>query len=123
VFSTEFRRLAGPKHQYFVEDCFSFLASYGERGLPKVGLYFYDADHAYESQMRALVGIEPYLSDDCAVLVDDINRTPVARANEDFFGARPEFRQVFAIETPCDGWPTWWDGLALYARTRSATRE
>jgi hypothetical protein len=116
IFTTEFKRLATDKQKYYIEDCWDFLAKYEERKLPKVGFYFYDGHHSYEFQIKALEAMEPYLAEKCIIMIDDSNIESVQQANNEFFGKRKEFECICSIDTPCNGWPTWWNGIQLYAR-------
>jgi hypothetical protein len=116
TFRGEFNRLCGDRQKYFVEDCWEFLDSYKTKGLPKIGFYFYDGDHSFANQIKALDKAEPLLAEECVILIDDANDLNVQMANEEWFSKRPEFEKILELKTPANGWPTWWNGLDLYMR-------
>jgi hypothetical protein len=118
IFRTEFDRICTQKQKYYIEDCWEFIGKYGERNLPKVGFYFYDGDHSYESQLNGLRLMYPYLAQECIVMIDDTNDEKVKAANETFFKDHEEFEKIADLSTPCNGWPTWWNGIMLYARKK-----
>lgn len=106
------------------------LENLGEHlGNKKVSVYFVDGPHDYRSQLVCLLLIQPWLADDCVIMVDDCNYPHVRQANRDFLLAYPEFKLMFEAYTPAhphnlrgaelqharDGW---WNGVNILVRDR-----
>jgi predicted O-methyltransferase YrrM len=113
------RRYAGEKVMLVNRDAWEFLDSF--RG--RVGVYFYDAGHTFRDQWRALERIEPHLSDDAVVVIDDASHWPVRRANTDFTKHRPQFERVRHFSSAVNGEPRWWNGVDVYRYERACSRE
>jgi len=62
-------RIAEPK--VIKDDCWNLVKNPPFE--KPVGIYFYDGDHSFESQERALTVFAKYLAERCIVLVDDWN--------------------------------------------------
>jgi predicted O-methyltransferase YrrM len=99
-------------------DAWEFLASLDR----SVGVYFYDAGHTFGEQWWAFERIESHLSDEALIIIDDASYWPVRRANSSFTRYRPQFECVEYFESPFNGEPRWWNGLAVYRYRRSLTR-
>jgi hypothetical protein len=120
-FLNNFARLKSEKHfsrEMDYEDFFSRLA---DDSIPeftgKIGVYFYDAKHEYEHQLKGLKLVEPFLADGALVFVDDWNWEEPQRATCDFILSSPfEWEQVLDAHTYGVGNPTWWNGLAVFKK-------
>jgi predicted O-methyltransferase YrrM len=87
-----------------------------ERGVPgPVGVFYYDAAHDYESQLRSLQLVEPSLADEALLLVDDSDWEQVDRAIRDYLAGQPRARLLLKIEGAAAGRPQWWDGVSVLA--------
>jgi len=93
----------------------------------KVGIYFIDGPHDYRSQLMCLQLIQPYLSDDAVILVDDSNYRHVRQANRDFLFTNPSFKLIFESYTPAHpmnlrgeektaALEGWWDGINIIVK-------
>jgi protein O-GlcNAc transferase len=87
----------------------------GALGDRKVGVYYYDADHRYESQLRALTVIEPFLADRALLIVDDTDWEQVADATNDYLARQPKARLLLWIPGKDNGLPAWWEGVQVLA--------
>lgn len=115
-FYSEFNRIKTP-HAIFKEGNWrEFLSDFRSVTDKKVGFYFYDGGHDFESQYDALEMIMPYLSDSAIILIDDVNLSEVEAANNKFMSEHPEFSKIIDIRTPCNRYPTWWNGIQVFAR-------
>jgi predicted O-methyltransferase YrrM len=83
-----------------------------------VGVYFYDGGHTFREQYRALRSVEPFLSDEALVVVDDTSWPTVAAANQLFVERRPRFELIFRRQSAFHGEPEWWNGVEVYAYRR-----
>jgi predicted O-methyltransferase YrrM len=99
-------------------DAWEFLASLDR----SVGVYFYDAGHTFRDQWRAFEYIEPHLSDQALIIIDDASHWPVRRANNSFTRYRPQYECVRYFESPFNGEPRWWNGVAVYRYRRCRRR-
>jgi predicted O-methyltransferase YrrM len=81
----------------------------------RVGVYYYDAAHDYESQLAGLRLVEPYLAERALLIVDDSDWEAVGRATRDYLAAQPRARMLFDIAGKSHGQPDWWEGLHVLA--------
>ena len=88
--------------------------------IPKksIGVFFYDGDHSYEATKNSLEHVEPYLSDQAIVIMDDLCYPWVLagwRAGAYMLGY--QIVNEFWPPRLCD--PTnWWNGLGIAEFTR-----
>ncbi len=85
----------------------------GALGDRKVGVYYYDGRHDYDSQLRGMRAIEPWLAREALLVVDDYDWERVTRATRDFLAAEPRARLLFEIPGWDRGYPQWWEGIAV----------
>lgn len=95
-------------------DAFALVPA-GALGDRRVGVYYYDASHDYESQLEALRMIEPFLADEALLLVDDSDWERVRRAVDDYLAQQPQARELLAIGGKERGQPWWWEGVIALA--------
>ncbi len=93
-------------------DAFELLEG-GTLGNRRVGVYYYDGPHDYESQVRGLRAVEPWLADEALLVVDDHDWEQVARATRDYLTQQPRARMLFEISGSDRGHPQWWEGVAV----------
>ena len=79
----------------------------------RVGIYYYDGPHDYESQVRGLNAIEPWLADEALLVVDDHDWEQVGRATRDYLAADPRAQLLVEIGGSTKGQPQWWEGMAV----------
>jgi protein O-GlcNAc transferase len=93
-------------------DAFELLEG-GALGDRRVGVYYYDGPHDYDSQVRGLRAVERWLADEALLVVDDHDWEQVARATRDYLAAQPRARLLFDIPGTDKGHPEWWEGVAV----------
>jgi protein O-GlcNAc transferase len=93
-------------------DAFELLEG-GALGDRRVGVYYYDGPHEYESQVRGLRAVEPWLADEALLVVDDHDWEQVTRATRDYLDSQPQARLLFEIPGADRGHPQWWEGVAV----------
>ena len=76
-----------------------------------VGVYYYDAAHDYESQLRGLQLVEPHLAREALLVVDDSDWDEVRRATADYVTGQPNAQLIFDIP----GSDGWWEGMQVLA--------
>jgi predicted O-methyltransferase YrrM len=91
-------------------DLFSLIEG-GAVGDRPVGVYYYDAAHDYDSQIRGLEIVEPYLAEHALLIVDDTDWEHVERAMGDYIAARDNVEVLFDIGGRERGAPHWWEGM------------
>src|SRR2546428_891484 len=74
-------------------DAFELLRNGALEGR-RVGVYYYDAAHDYESQLEGLRLVEPYLADRALLIVDDSDWERVQRAIADYLAEQPRAREL-----------------------------
>ncbi len=95
-------------------DAFTLVPS-GALGDRRVGVYYYDASHAYEDQLRGLRMIEPHLAGPALMIVDDTDWERVAAATRDYLEGQPRARLLVSVEGKERGQPAWWEGMQVIA--------
>ncbi len=84
----------------------------GQLGDRRAGVYYYDGPHDYESQVRGLKAVEPWLADEALLVVDDHDWEQVKRATRDYLAQQPKARLLVEIGGESAGRPQWWEGVA-----------
>lgn len=111
-----FDRWRSPRHAFYALEFRKYFRLFHAQ--QPIGLYFYDADHAYHAQYASLVLADPWLAPGAWILVDDINEVQPYAATHDFlrdYGSRYQLR--FEQKTRCNGHPSFWNGLILLQKS------
>jgi predicted O-methyltransferase YrrM len=106
-------RQFGEEHATILEGDAFELVEGGALGDRRVGVYYYDGPHDYDSQVRGLRSVEPWLADEALLVVDDHDWDQVTRATADYLAAEPRVRLLFQIPGDDNGHPQWWEGVAV----------
>jgi len=93
-------------------DAFALLRG-GALAGRRIGVYYYDAAHDYESQAEGLRLVELYLAEDALVIVDDTDWDQVARAMRDYLAGRPRAELLVELGGKDRGQPWWWEGVQV----------
>ena len=101
-----------PRPGLLVGDAFELVRN-GALGDTRIGLWYYDAAHDYESQLEGLRIAEPWLAPGALVIVDDTDWEQVERAMDDYHAEQPRARRVLTIEGKDRGFPQWWEGMQV----------
>jgi protein O-GlcNAc transferase len=101
--------LGGSGYAILEGDAFALLPQLDRR----VGVYYYDAAHDYESQVRGLQLVEPHLVAGALMIVDDTDWEQVGRAMEGYLAQQPRARRLVAIDGKDRGQPWWWEGMQV----------
>lgn len=91
------------------------LVPAGALGDRRVGLWYYDAAHDYDSQVAGLRIAEPHLADRALLVVDDSDWERVERAIDDYLASQPRARRLLVVEGKERGHPHWWEGMQVLA--------
>lgn len=79
-----------------------------------IGVYFYDAEHTYEQQLRALEVADPFLAGGSYIMIDDTSGGPPRDATMDFVKKKNgQYKIVLDIQTPNNCHPTFWCGVMI----------
>jgi predicted O-methyltransferase YrrM len=81
----------------------------------QAGVFYYDADHAYDAVLAALRTSRRRLAPNALVVVDDSDWERVARAVRDFLAEEPRARLALDIQGSSHGQPQWWEGVQAIA--------
>ncbi|HSI96740.1 MAG TPA: class I SAM-dependent methyltransferase, partial [Gaiellaceae bacterium] len=95
-----------------VGDVFELVPS-GALGETPVGVWYYDASHAYEAQLEGLRTAEQLLVPGALLIVDDTDWSDVERAMDDYLAAQPRVRRILTVEGNDRGFPQWWEGMQV----------
>ena len=95
-----------------VGDAFEVVPA-GGLGETAVGVWYYDAAHAFEAQLAGLGIAEPLLVAGALVIVDDTDWDDVERAIDAYLGEQPRARRVLTLDGSTRGAPQWWEGMQV----------
>jgi predicted O-methyltransferase YrrM len=95
-------------------DVFDVLAT-GALAGRCIGVYYYDAAHEFEQQLKGLRLVEPYLTDEALLIVDDTDWDVVERAVDEYLATQPHAEELFRIDGKSRGVPHWWEGVRVLA--------
>jgi hypothetical protein len=101
-----------------LEGDFRDVLSGGRLAGRRLGVYFYDAAHDFESQLDGLRLVEPYLADRALLIVDDSDWSGVAAATHAYLAEEPRARLLLEIGGEEHGAPHWWHGMHVLAFER-----
>lgn len=99
--------------RFFNQDFEAFFLGLRESEPSPIGVYLYDGGHDYRSQLLGLSHAIPFLADTALLIIDDRNTAAAQQAAWDFMALRPECRLLLDLPTPCNGHPSFWNGLYL----------
>jgi predicted O-methyltransferase YrrM len=100
--------------EILVDDAFALLRE-GALDGKRVGAYYYDAAHDYDSQLQALRLVEPFLAERAVPVVDDSDWERVARATRNYLASQPRASLLLEIAGRENGQPWWWEGVQVLA--------
>ncbi len=103
-----------PRPGLLVGDAFELVPN-GALGDTRIGLWYYDAAHDYESQLEGLRIAEPWLVPGALVIVDDTDWEQVARAMDDYLAEQPRARRILTLDGKDRDSPQWWEGMQVLA--------
>jgi predicted O-methyltransferase YrrM len=98
--------------EILVGDAFELVRSGALEGA-RVGVWYYDAAHSYETQLEGLRIAEPHLVAGALVIVDDTDWEDVDRAMDDYLASQPRARRVLTLDGSTRGAPQWWEGMQV----------
>jgi predicted O-methyltransferase YrrM len=101
-----------PRPEVLVGDAFELVPG-GALDGTRIGLWYYDAAHDYDSQVEGLRIAEPLLAPGALVIVDDTDWTDVDRAMDDYLAAQPRARRILTLDGKSRGAPQWWEGMQV----------
>ena len=114
-FIHHFQNLKKTNHHFFEV---SYQEYFKDIHKEKIGFYIYDGHHSYENQFNNLVIAERFFSDDCIIMIDDINFPQVRKATMDFIANSTNTYEIIADKrTPRDRHLTFWNGIILIQKT------
>jgi protein O-GlcNAc transferase len=105
-------RFGLPRPELHVGDAFELVPEGALNGT-RVGVWYYDAAHDYDSQVEGLRIAEPLLVPGALVILDDTDWTDVERAIDDYLAGQPRARGLLTIEGKDRGFPQWWEGMQV----------
>jgi predicted O-methyltransferase YrrM len=105
-------RFGLPRPELLVGDAFELVPGGALDGIP-IGVWYYDAAHDYDSQVRGLRIAEPLLARGALMIVDDTDWDRVERAMDDYLAAQPRAQRILTIDGKSRGSPQWWEGMQV----------
>jgi protein O-GlcNAc transferase len=110
------QRFALPRPELLVGDAFELVPGGALDGVldgKRIGLWYYDAAHDYDSQVEGLRIAEPLLAAGALVIVDDTDWKDVDRAMDDYVAAQSRAQRILTIDGKSRGFPQWWEGMQV----------
>jgi hypothetical protein len=107
-----FARFGLPRPELLEGDVFELVPGGALEGV-RIGVWYYDASHAYEAQIEGLRIAEPYLAPRALMIVDDTDWEDVERAMDDYLAAQPRARRILTLDGKDRGSPQWWEGMQV----------
>ena len=98
--------------ELIVGDAFSLVPG-GALAGTRIGVWYYDAAHDYDSQVEGLRIAEPHLAPGALLIVDDTDWSDVERAMDDYLAEQPRARRILTIDGKDRGFPQWWEGMQV----------
>ena len=99
--------------EFLVGDVFELVPG-GALDGTRVGVWYYDASHAYEAQLQGLRIAESLLVPGGLMIIDDTDWADVERAMNDYLAAQPQARRIMTLEGKDRGAPQWWEGMQVF---------
>ena len=106
------QRFGLPRPEVLVGNAFELVPGGALEGT-RIGLWYYDAAHDYDSQVEGLRMAEPLLAPGALMIVDDTDWTDVERAMDDYVAAQPRAERILTIDGKSRGAPQWWEGMQV----------
>jgi predicted O-methyltransferase YrrM len=78
-----------------------------------VGVWYYDAAHDFDSQVRGLRIAETLLVPGALMIVDDTDWAEVERAMDAYLAEQPRASRILTIDGKTRGQPQWWEGVQV----------
>jgi predicted O-methyltransferase YrrM len=79
----------------------------------KVGVFFCDADHTREGQLRGLRDIEPRLAPGAVLIIDNADNSDVSAGINEWLLEQPRASLALALAGRTHGQPWWHDGIQI----------
>ncbi len=98
--------------ELLVGDAFELVPGSALDGV-RIGLWYYDAAHDYDSQVEGLRIAEPLLVPGALMIVDDTDWDRVERAMDDYLAEQPRAQRILTVEGKSRGFPQWWEGMQV----------
>jgi hypothetical protein len=118
AFLERYEKFRGERHAFHEMGYHEYFANVHQG---PIGFYLFDGPHTYQDQFDGLKLAEPHFAEGCLILIDDTNWSHVRQANLDFMAqSRDEYRILLDERTPKSGHPTFWNGVMLFQKVRSA---
>jgi predicted O-methyltransferase YrrM len=105
-------RFGLPRPEVLVGDAFELVPG-GAIEEHSVGVWYYDAAHDFDSQVRGLRIAEPLLVAGALMIVDDTDWDRVERAMDAYLAEQPRATRILTIDGKSRGQPQWWEGMQV----------
>ncbi|MCU0820970.1 MAG: class I SAM-dependent methyltransferase [Spirochaetes bacterium] len=114
AFLARFKNYKSGNHEFHDMDYLEYFTQV-HKGM--IGFYIYDGNHSRENQYRGLKAAEPFFSENCLILIDDINWPEPEEGTNDFIaGSRYKYNVIAQQCTSHNCHPTFWNGIKLLQR-------
>lgn len=116
AFLKRFNRYKSNNHYFYDMD---YKVYFSHVHKDPIGFYIYDGSHKYDDQLRGLTLAEPFFSQNCIILIDDVNLDEPRRGTVDFISnSSYEYRVLLDQTTYCNCHPTLWNGIMIFQKIK-----
>jgi predicted O-methyltransferase YrrM len=112
AFEANLERFGATEVTVLQGDAFEVLESPQSERL-KVGVFFWDADHTREGQLRGLRDIEPRLAPGAVLIIDNADNSNVSAGIDEWLLEQPRASLAIALAGSTRGQPWWHDGIQI----------
>jgi hypothetical protein len=112
AFEANLERFGATEVTVLQGDAFQVLESPQSERL-KVGVFFWDADHTREGQLRGLRDIEPRLAPGAVLIIDNADNSNVSAGINEWLLQQPRASLALALAGRTYGQPWWHDGIQI----------
>ena len=112
AFDANLKRFGATGATVIEGDAFEVLESTQVEHLT-VGVFFWDADHTHEGQLRGLRDIQTRLASDAVLIIDNADRPEVVAGINEWLLEQPRARLALELGGRTRGQPWWHDGIRI----------
>jgi len=114
-FFKKFQEYKNEQHHFYDMDYVDYFSKVHSSA---IGFYIYDGEHSYDNQLNGLKMAESFFSENCIILVDDINWHDPRQATLDFIKSSTNKYEILLDKTTSfNGHPTYWNGIMIFRKS------
>ena len=113
-FLQRFKEYKGENHHFYEMDYVDYFKNIHNKS---IGFYIYDGEHSFENQLTGLKIAEPFFSENCIILIDDMNLKDAREATLEFISSSTNKYELLLDKTTYDHrHPSFWNGIMIFRK-------